>query len=290
MRYYASIAAIVIDVGRLVNKSPGNRRGVNFGHSHSQNTSFLVFPSSGGRHQHGNFLILPRILPLKYVELQIYDRTQRILRLRTVTEKIYYLRLHDKHPEAVFQFWIRLVRILQKGLSITTKDPRIQFTHCLVPKMPSPSTETTVSRASLQGLQWNKCRCVCMHTHVIYIYTEAPLAFHICRFYIYGFNQFWIRNIWKKDAGLCSVWPIDRLPLSSHPIPVTVAHKAPWNFSLRTLHLILPLPGKSFPDFHRSVLSTLLDLCSRVIFAERPSLTRLRIPFPCFLPLGCTLP
>ncbi|KAM4856765.1 Golgi-associated RAB2 interactor protein 1A isoform 1-T1 [Urocitellus parryii] len=88
-------------------------------------------------------ITLSRILPLKYVELQIYDRTQRILRLRTVTEKIYYLRLHDKHPEAVFQFWIRLVRILQKGLSITTKDPRIQFTHCLVPKMPSPSTETT---------------------------------------------------------------------------------------------------------------------------------------------------
>ncbi|XP_047418470.1 Golgi-associated RAB2 interactor protein 1A isoform X1 [Sciurus carolinensis] len=88
-------------------------------------------------------ITLSRILPLKYVELQIYDRTQRILRLRTVTEKIYYLRLHEKHPEAVFQFWIRLVRILQKGLSITTKDPRIQFTHCLVPKMPSPSTETT---------------------------------------------------------------------------------------------------------------------------------------------------
>uniref|UniRef100_A0A8C5ZRN3 Golgi associated RAB2 interactor 1A n=1 Tax=Marmota marmota marmota TaxID=9994 RepID=A0A8C5ZRN3_MARMA len=88
-------------------------------------------------------ITLSRILPLKYVELQIYDRTQHILRLRTVTEKIYYLRLHDKHPEAVFQLWIRLVRILQKGLSITTKDPRIQFTHCLVPKMPSPSTETT---------------------------------------------------------------------------------------------------------------------------------------------------
>ncbi|XP_020015594.1 Golgi-associated RAB2 interactor protein 1A isoform X2 [Castor canadensis] len=88
-------------------------------------------------------ITLSRILPLKYVELQIYDRIQRILRVRTVTEKIYYLRLHEKHPEAVFQFWIRLVKILQKGLSITTKDPRIQFTHCLVPKMPSSSTETT---------------------------------------------------------------------------------------------------------------------------------------------------
>lgn len=88
---------------------------------------------------------MPRILPLKYVELQIYDLTQRILRVRTVTEKIYYLRLHEKHPQAVFQFWIRLVKILQKGLSITTKDPRIQFTHCLVPKMSNSSNETTVS-------------------------------------------------------------------------------------------------------------------------------------------------
>ncbi|XP_032761133.1 protein FAM71F2 [Rattus rattus] len=88
-------------------------------------------------------ITLSRILPLKYVELQIYDRTQRILRVRTVTEKIYYLRLHEKHPQAVFRFWIRLVKILQKGLSITTKDPRIHFTHCLVPKMPNSSTETT---------------------------------------------------------------------------------------------------------------------------------------------------
>ncbi|XP_025785104.1 protein FAM71F1 [Puma concolor] len=79
-------------------------------------------------------IILKRILPLKFVELQVCDRLQRILRLRTVTEKIYYLRLHPDHPETVFRFWIRLVQILQKGLSITTKDPRILVTHCLVPK------------------------------------------------------------------------------------------------------------------------------------------------------------
>ncbi|XP_069317702.1 Golgi-associated RAB2 interactor protein 1A isoform X2 [Eulemur rufifrons] len=92
---------------------------------------------------HAPVITLRRILPLKYVELRICDRLQRILRVRTVTEKIYYLRLHEKHPEAVFQFWMRLVKILQKGLSITTKDPRIQFTHCLVPKMSSNCTETT---------------------------------------------------------------------------------------------------------------------------------------------------
>ncbi|XP_059788491.1 Golgi-associated RAB2 interactor protein 1A-like [Balaenoptera ricei] len=87
-------------------------------------------------------ITLSRILPLKYVELRICDRLQRILRVRTVTEKIYYLRLHEKHPDAVFQFWIRLVKILRRGLSITTKDPRIQFSHCLVPKLPCSSTET----------------------------------------------------------------------------------------------------------------------------------------------------
>ncbi|XP_057589553.1 Golgi-associated RAB2 interactor protein 1A [Hippopotamus amphibius kiboko] len=90
-------------------------------------------------------ITLSRILPLKYVELRICDRLQRILRVRTVTEKIYYLRLHEKHPEAVFQFWIRLVKILQRGLSITTKDRRIQFSHCLVPKVPCGSTETSES-------------------------------------------------------------------------------------------------------------------------------------------------
>ncbi|XP_008061794.1 protein FAM71F2 [Carlito syrichta] len=88
-------------------------------------------------------ITLSRILPLKYVELRICDQVQRVLRVRTVTEKIYYLKLHEKHSEAMFQFWIRLVRILRKGLSITTKDPRIQFTHCLVPKMPTSSTEAT---------------------------------------------------------------------------------------------------------------------------------------------------
>ncbi|KAL0618057.1 Protein FAM71F2 [Plecturocebus cupreus] len=88
-------------------------------------------------------ITLSRLLPLKYVELRICDRLRRILRVRTVAEKIYYLRLHEKHPETVFQFWICLVKILQKGLSITTKDPRIEFTHCLVPKMPTSSTETT---------------------------------------------------------------------------------------------------------------------------------------------------
>lgn len=53
---------------------------------------------------YGSFLIMSRILPLKYVELQICDRLQCILRVRTITEKIYYLRLHEKHPEAVFQY------------------------------------------------------------------------------------------------------------------------------------------------------------------------------------------
>ncbi|XP_007944920.1 protein FAM71F2 [Orycteropus afer afer] len=94
---------------------------------------------------------LSRILPLKYVELQICDWLQRILRVRTVTEKIYYLKLHEKHPKVVFQFWTRLVRILQKGLSITTKDPRIQFTHCLVPKVSSSSLEATPESSLLSS-------------------------------------------------------------------------------------------------------------------------------------------
>ncbi|XP_076982199.1 Golgi-associated RAB2 interactor protein 1B isoform X2 [Tamandua tetradactyla] len=92
-------------------------------------------------------IILKRILPLKFVELQICDHLQRILRLRTVTEKIYYLKLHPDHPQTVFYFWIRLVQILHKGLSITTKDPRILVTHCLVPKNScSPSGDSKLIR------------------------------------------------------------------------------------------------------------------------------------------------
>nr|XP_012329370.1 protein FAM71F1 [Aotus nancymaae] len=95
-----------------------------------------------------------RILPLKFVELQVCDCHQRILQLRTVTEKIYYLKLHPDHPETVFHFWIRLIQILQKGLSITTKDRRILFTHCLVPKnCCSPSGDSKLEQKKLQASQ-----------------------------------------------------------------------------------------------------------------------------------------
>ncbi|XP_005402434.1 PREDICTED: protein FAM71F1 isoform X1 [Chinchilla lanigera] len=99
-------------------------------------------------------IILKRILPLKFVELQVCDHLQRILQLRTVTEKIYYLKLHPDHPQTVFQFWIRLVQILKEGLSITTKDPRILVTHCLVPKnSSSPSEDSKLIQKKLQACQ-----------------------------------------------------------------------------------------------------------------------------------------
>ncbi|XP_040584630.1 protein FAM71F1 isoform X5 [Mesocricetus auratus] len=97
-------------------------------------------------------IILKRILPLKFVELQICDHHERILRLRTVTEKIYFLKLHPDHPETVFLFWIRLVQILQKGLSITTKDPSILVTHCLVPKsLCNPCGKSGLARKKPKG-------------------------------------------------------------------------------------------------------------------------------------------
>uniref|UniRef100_A0A8C6QLJ7 Golgi associated RAB2 interactor 1B n=1 Tax=Nannospalax galili TaxID=1026970 RepID=A0A8C6QLJ7_NANGA len=99
-------------------------------------------------------IILKRILPLKFVELQICDHHDRILQLRTVTEKIYYLKLHPDHPETVFQLWMRLVQILQKGLSITTKDPTILVTHCLVPKcLHSPGGKSELVLKKPQGPQ-----------------------------------------------------------------------------------------------------------------------------------------
>ncbi|XP_038609043.1 protein FAM71F2-like isoform X2 [Tachyglossus aculeatus] len=88
---------------------------------------------------------LNRILPLKFVELQIYDKSQHILRLRMVTEKTYYLKLHSNYPDVVFWLWTRLVKILQKGLSFTTKDPNINIPHCLVPRI-SPNSSDSQGR------------------------------------------------------------------------------------------------------------------------------------------------
>ncbi|CAI5786733.1 Hypothetical predicted protein [Podarcis lilfordi] len=84
-----------------------------------------------------------RLLPLRYVRLSVHDEAQRILRVQTVTGKVYYLQLHQEHPIAVFALWSRLAEILQKGLSITTKDPNIHIRHSLVPSGSSPSSSSS---------------------------------------------------------------------------------------------------------------------------------------------------
>ncbi|KAL2777648.1 protein FAM71F1 isoform 3, partial [Daubentonia madagascariensis] len=91
-----------------------------------------ALPAPSQHPPHGQRQMAPGTEP--DMEQTIYSPKHHPEELRTVTEKIYYLKLHPNHPETVFQFWIRLVQILQKGLSITTKDPRILVTHCLVPK------------------------------------------------------------------------------------------------------------------------------------------------------------
>uniref|UniRef100_A0A8C3HXW5 Family with sequence similarity 71 member F2 n=1 Tax=Chrysemys picta bellii TaxID=8478 RepID=A0A8C3HXW5_CHRPI len=73
-----------------------------------------------------------RLLPLRYVRLSVQDSGRRLLRVQVVTGKVYYLRLHQAHPDAVFTLWSRLADILQWGLSITTKDPSIHVPHSLV--------------------------------------------------------------------------------------------------------------------------------------------------------------
>ncbi|XP_070610721.1 Golgi-associated RAB2 interactor protein 1A [Erythrolamprus reginae] len=75
---------------------------------------------------------LTRLLPLRYVRLSVHSASQRVLRLQTVTETVYYLQLHHEHPEAVFGLWSRLTDILQNGLSGTAHDPAIPIRHCLV--------------------------------------------------------------------------------------------------------------------------------------------------------------
>ncbi|XP_077196708.1 Golgi-associated RAB2 interactor protein 1A-like isoform X2 [Paroedura picta] len=82
---------------------------------------------------------LNRLLPLRFVRLSVHRDAQRILRLQTVTRKVYYLQLHRDHPKAVFRLWSRLADILKRGLSTTPKDPAIRIQHSLVPSGSSPS-------------------------------------------------------------------------------------------------------------------------------------------------------
>ncbi|KAF7253811.1 Protein FAM71F1 [Varanus komodoensis] len=88
---------------------------------------------------------LTRLLPLRYVRLSVHDAARRILRVQTVTGKVYYLQLHPEHPRAVFALWSRLADILQRGLSITTKDPSIRIRHSLVPSGGSSPTSSSSS-------------------------------------------------------------------------------------------------------------------------------------------------
>ncbi|KAM9173811.1 Golgi-associated RAB2 interactor protein 1A [Pangshura tecta] len=87
-------------------------------------------------------MALSRLLPLRYVRLSVQDSSRRLLRVQVVTGKVYYLRLHQAHPDTVFTLWSRLADILQRGLSITTKDPTIHVPHSLVLSLGSSSTSS----------------------------------------------------------------------------------------------------------------------------------------------------
>ncbi|XP_042325055.1 protein FAM71F2-like [Sceloporus undulatus] len=97
-------------------------------------------------------LELTRMLPLRYVRLSVHDARQRILRIQTVTRKVYYLQLHQDHPRAVFALWSRLADILQRGLSITTKDPAIRIRHSLVPSGSPSSSSSSAEHAETQSV------------------------------------------------------------------------------------------------------------------------------------------
>uniref|UniRef100_A0A8C4VIK3 Golgi associated RAB2 interactor 1A n=1 Tax=Gopherus evgoodei TaxID=1825980 RepID=A0A8C4VIK3_9SAUR len=100
------------------------------------------FPASSQWGGHPVLSLGSRLLPLRYVRLSVQDSSRRLLRVQVVTGKVYYLRLHQAHPDAVFTLWSRLADILQQGLSITTKDPAIHVPHSLVLSVGSSSTSS----------------------------------------------------------------------------------------------------------------------------------------------------
>ncbi|CAM4513681.1 unnamed protein product [Lepidochelys kempii] len=98
-------------------------------------------PGRAGQPQEPS-MSLSRLLPLRYVRLSVQDSGRRLLRVQVMTGKVYYLRLHQAHPDAVFTLWSRLADILQRGLSITTKDPSIHVPHSLVLSVGSSSSSS----------------------------------------------------------------------------------------------------------------------------------------------------
>ncbi|XP_075772865.1 Golgi-associated RAB2 interactor protein 1A [Pelodiscus sinensis] len=115
-------------------------------------------PPGGAGQPHQPSVALSRLLPLRYVRLSVQDGGRRLLRVQVVTGKVYYLRLHQEHPEAVFALWGRLADILQRGLSITTKDPAIHIPHSLVPSASSSSSSSPTQPApEAQPLAGGSC-------------------------------------------------------------------------------------------------------------------------------------
>nr|XP_014353381.1 PREDICTED: protein FAM71F2-like isoform X1 [Latimeria chalumnae] len=80
----------------------------------------FTIPHHGSPHKE-----LTKLFPLKLVRLTVHKKELRLLKLLLANHRSYYLQLQHKHPDIVFQLWIRLVHILHSGLSITFKDSRI---------------------------------------------------------------------------------------------------------------------------------------------------------------------
>ncbi|XP_066490612.1 Golgi-associated RAB2 interactor protein 1A [Tiliqua scincoides] len=111
----------------------------------------LLFEDNG-RSSVASSIDLTRLLPLRYVRLSIHSVAQHILCLQMVTKKVYYLQLNQHHPNAVFALWVRLANILQKGLSITTKDPNIRIRHSMVPSGSSPSSSSSADHGMMERM------------------------------------------------------------------------------------------------------------------------------------------
>ncbi|XP_030072591.1 protein FAM71F1-like, partial [Microcaecilia unicolor] len=92
----------------------------------------VICERSTAKAQSVHAMELKRLLPLRYVKLTIHNKGHRLLKLRTVSQKKYYLQLRQKYSDQVFQLWTRMVHILHSGLSITCKDPSINILYNLI--------------------------------------------------------------------------------------------------------------------------------------------------------------
>ncbi|XP_077186413.1 uncharacterized protein LOC143833924 [Paroedura picta] len=80
------------------------------------NIMFIARPGVGrvSSEQHREELMLTRLIPLKFVRISIHDSKKRLIKIKLINRRSYYLQLYSSTEDvkALFDCWLTLIRIL----------------------------------------------------------------------------------------------------------------------------------------------------------------------------------